>query len=99
VRTADWKAAYWLPAYVEKSFGYSPGTAALVFLGFSVAMTVGRWGTMFLPNTVGAIRLILLCVASAVLFSIASFAPIEGLRLRLHSEGLTESYLWPTDAR
>jgi fucose permease len=71
-----------------------------MFLGFSVAMTAGRWGTMFLPNTVGAIRLILLCVTSGVLFSIASFARTEGLAFAACIlVGLTESYLWPTDAR
>jgi fucose permease len=34
--------AYWLPAYAEKSLGYASWIAALAFLGFSLAMTVGR---------------------------------------------------------
>jgi fucose permease len=75
--------AYWLPAYAEKSLGYSPWIAGLAFLGFSLAMTLGRLGMMFLPKTVGAIQLMLFCcVASALLFPIASFAPVPDWRLR-----------------
>jgi fucose permease len=90
--------AYWLPAYAEKSLGYAPWTAALAFLGFSVAMTVGRLGIMLLPKTVGAIPLLLACCfASAVLFPIASFAPNPGLAVAACIlVGLTGSCLWPT---
>jgi fucose permease len=89
--------AYWLPAYAEKSLGYSPWIAGLAFLGFSLAMTVGRLGMMFLPKTVGAIPLILFCcVASALLFPIASFAPIPGLAIAACIlVGFTGSCLWP----
>jgi fucose permease len=90
--------AYWLPAYAEKSLGYAPWTAALAFLGFSVAMTVGRLGIMLLPKTVGAIPLMLVCcLASTVLFPIASFAPNPGLAVAACIlVGLTGSCLWPT---
>jgi fucose permease len=90
--------AYWLPAYAEKSLGYAPWTAALAFLGFSLAMTVGRLGMMFLPKTVGAIPLMLVCcVATAMLFPIASFAPNRGLAVTACIlVGLTGSCLWPT---
>jgi fucose permease len=90
--------AYWLPAYAEKSLGYAPWTAALAFLGFSVAMTVGRLGIMLLPKTVGAITLMLVCcLASTVLFPIASFAPNPGLAVAACIlVGLTGSCLWPT---
>jgi fucose permease len=90
--------AYWLPAYAEKSLGYAPWTAALAFLGFSVAMTVGRLGTMLLPKTVGAIPLMLVCcLASTVLFPIASFAPNPGLAvIACILVGFTGSCLWPT---
>jgi fucose permease len=90
--------AYWLPAYAEKSLGYSPWIAGLAFLGFSLAMTVGRLGMMFLPKTVGAIPLMLFCcVASALLFPIASFAPIPGLAIAACIlVGFTGSCLWPT---
>jgi fucose permease len=90
--------AYWLPAYAEKSLGYAPWTAALAFLGFSVAMTVGRLGIMLLPKTVGAIPLMLVCcLASSVLFPIASFAPNPGLAVAACIlVGLTGSCLWPT---
>ena len=55
--------AYWLPAYAEKSLGYSPWIAGLAFLGFSLAMTVGRLGMMFLPKTdwSHSVNAILLC--------------------------------------
>jgi fucose permease len=90
--------AYWLPAYAEKSLGYSPWIAGLAFLGFSLAMTVGRLGMMFLPKTVGAIPLMLFCcAASALLFPIASFAPIPGWAVAACIlVGLTGSCLWPT---
>jgi fucose permease len=90
--------AYWLPAYAEKSLGYAPWTAALAFLGFSLAMTVGRLGIMFLPKTVKAIPLMLVCcVATAVLFPIASFSPNRGLAVAACIlVGLTGSCLWPT---
>jgi fucose permease len=90
--------AYWLPAYAEKSLGYAPWTAALAFLGFSLAMTVGRLGIMFLPKTVGAIPLMLFCcLATVVLFPIASFAPNRGMSVgACILVGLTGSCLWPT---
>jgi fucose permease len=90
--------AYWLPAYAEKSLGYAPWTAALAFLGFSLAMTVGRLGIMFLPKTVGAIPLMLVCcLATVLLFPIASFAPIRGIAVAACVlVGLTGSCLWPT---
>jgi fucose permease len=90
--------AYWLPAYAEKSLGFSPWIAGLAFLGFSLAMTVGRLGMMFLPKTVGAIQLMLFCcVASTLLFPIASFAPVPGLAVAACIlVGFTGSCLWPT---
>ncbi len=90
--------AYWLPAYAEKSLGYSPWIAALAFLGFSLAMTVGRLGIMLLPKSVGAIPLMLVCcVATAALFPIASFAANPGLAVAACIlVGLTGSCLWPT---
>jgi fucose permease len=90
--------AYWLPAYAEKSLGYAPWMAALAFLGFSVAMTLGRLGIMLLPKTVGGIPLMLVCcLASTVLFPIASFAPNPGLAAAACIlVGLTGSCLWPT---
>jgi MFS family permease len=42
--------AYWLPAYAEKSLGYASWTAALAFLGFSLAMTVGTLGIILTKN-------------------------------------------------
>jgi fucose permease len=90
--------AYWLPAYAEKSLSFAPWTAGLALLGFSLAMTVGRLATMFLPKSVGAIPLMLICcVATAVLFPIASFAPNRGLAIAgCILVGLAGSCLWPT---
>jgi fucose permease len=90
--------AYWLPAYAEKSLAYPSWTAALAFLGFSVAMTVGRLGIMFLPKKIGAIPLMLVsCLGTALLFPIASFAANRGLAVAACILiGLTGSCLWPT---
>jgi fucose permease len=95
---AELGMAYWLPAYAEKSLGYAPWVAALTFLGFSLAMTVGRLGIMFLPKTFGAIPLMLVsCAATAVLFPIASFAPNRTVAVAACIlVGLSGSCLWPT---
>ncbi len=89
---------YWLPAYAEKSLGYAPWISALAFLGFSLAMTVGRLGIMFLPKTFGAIPLMLVsCGATAILFPIASFAPNPAWAVAACIlVGLSGSCLWPT---
>jgi fucose permease len=75
--------AYWLPAYAEKSLGYSPWIAGLAFLGFSLAMTLGRLGMMFLPKTVEAIQLMLFCVWPALcFFRLLPSRPFQDWRLR-----------------
>src|SRR4051794_36015102 len=68
--------AYWLPAYAEKSLGFSRWTAGMAFLGFSSGMAVGRLGIALLPHRIGPIRLMLACCAvTLVLFLLACFAP------------------------
>src|SRR5690606_29672321 len=68
------------------------------FLGFSLAMAVGRLGIVFLPRRVGPIELMLACcVASVVLFPLASFAPVNGVALACCIlAGLAGSCLWPS---
>ena len=103
----DWSAVSWSPVPLADRWGariFAVSGNALIavsllaFLGFSLAMTVGQLGMMFLPKTVGAIPLMLFCcVASALLFPIASFAPIAGLAIAACIlVGFTGSCLWPT---
>ena len=90
--------AYWLPAYAEKTLGYSPWTAGMALLAFSVAMTLGRLGIAFLPMKINVISLMLACcVASVILFVIASFSPIAAIAVgACVLVGLTGSCLWPS---
>ncbi len=90
--------AYWLPAYAEKSLGYSKWTAGLAFVGFSLAMAIGRLGILVLPRSVGPIRLMLFCCAgSVILFLLASFAPRHDIALAsCVLAGLAGSCLWPS---
>jgi fucose permease len=90
--------AYWLPAYAERSLGYAPWTAGMAFVGFSVAMAVGRIAIALLPHALSPIALMLACCgASAVLFVVASFAPWSAVALAACVlSGLTGSCLWPS---
>lgn len=90
--------AYWLPAYAEKTLGFSQWTAGMAFLGFSLAMAVGRLGILLLPRSVGPIAIMLTCcAASVVLFPLASFAPSNHVALACCVlAGLAGSCLWPS---
>lgn len=95
---AELGLAYWLPAYAEQTLGFSQWTAGMAFLGFSLAMAVGRIGILFLPKSMGAIPLMLAsCTASVILFPLASFAPSNELALVCCVlAGLAGSCLWPS---
>jgi fucose permease len=90
--------AYWLPAYAEKSLGFSRWTAGMAFLGFSSGMAVGRLGIALLPHSIGPIRLMLACCAATlVLFLLACFAPSRHLALAASVlAGVSGSCLWPS---
>ncbi len=90
--------AYWLPAYAEKTLGFSQWTAGMAFLGFSMAMAFGRIGIILLPKRIGPIELMLTsCILTAILFPLASFASSNSVALvACIAAGLTGSCLWPS---
>ncbi len=90
--------AYWLPAYAEKTLGFSQWTAGMAFVGFSLAMAVGRIGILLVPKRFGPIEIMLVCcVASILLFPLASFAPSNAMALVCCVlAGLAGSCLWPS---
>ena len=90
--------AFWLPAYAERTLGYSPTAAGLGLMGFTLAMTVGRLGIVALPRSLGPVKLMLWCCAlSVVLFAVASFSRHAGIALAACVlAGLTGSCLWPS---
>ncbi len=90
--------AYWLPAYAEGTLGFSRFHAGLGLVAFSIAMTVGRVGILFLPKSVSTITLMIVCCAlTALLFPIATFAPSGSVALAACVlSGLTGSCLWPS---
>ena len=90
--------AFWLPAYAERTLGYTPEAAGLGLMGFTLAMTVGRLGIVALPRTLAGVKLMLWCCAlSVVLFAIASFSTAPGIALAACVlAGLTGSCLWPS---
>ncbi len=90
--------AYWLPAYAEKTLGFSRFASGMGLVGFSIAMVVGRMGILLLPARINTVTLMLVCsVATAILFPIASFAGSKEIAMAACVlAGLTGSCLWPS---
>jgi fucose permease len=90
--------AFWLPAYAEKTLGYTAEVAGLGLMGFTLAMTLGRLGIVALPKTLPPVTLMLwCCVLTVLLFAAGSFVPHSGLALSACiAAGLTGSCLWPS---
>ena len=90
--------AFWLPAYAERTLGYSPEAAGLGLMGFTMAMTIGRLGIAALPRSLGPVKLMLwACALSVVLFALASFSTHPAIALAsCILAGLTGSCLWPS---
>jgi MFS family permease len=90
--------AYWLPTYAMRDLGFTKWTADMSFLGFSLAMAVGRLAVGFLGHKVSGMALLLGCsTSSAVLFVVASFVPVPLVALAACIlAGLTGSCLWPS---
>ena len=90
--------AAWLPAYAEKTLGYSAFVGALAFTGFLGAMAAGRIGAGFLSNTSNIMKVMLACcIGSVIFFLLASFAPSSPLALTACIlAGLAGSCLWPS---
>lgn len=90
--------AQWLPAYAEKTLGYSKEVAALALMAFSVTMTLGRMVVGVVAGRYSATTLMLAgCWSSAALFVVACFAPWPWLALTgCIAVGFTGSALWPS---
>ena len=90
--------AQWLPAYAEKSLGYSKLTGGMALTAFSVAMALGRIGIGMLGNRVPAVRTMIVgCAASVVFFIVGCFAPWPAVALgACILAGLAGSSLWPS---
>jgi fucose permease len=90
--------AYWLPTYAERDLHFDKFTADLAFLGFSLAMGIGRVLIGFLGMRVGPIRLMVVCCAMTTgLFLAGAFLPVAQLALAACiCAGLTGSALWPS---
>ncbi len=90
--------AQWLPAYAEKSLGYTPWLGGMALLAFSVAMTLGRMLVGLIGPRVRPLPLLIgCCWVSVALFLLASFAPWPPVALGASiAVGLTGSALWPS---
>jgi fucose permease len=90
--------AQWLPAYAEKSLGFSKWVGGMALLAFSLAMAFGRMIAGMLGNKVKPMVLLLFCCWSSVIFFLlACFSPSPYFALfSCIMVGLAGSCLWPT---
>ncbi|MEI8062830.1 MAG: MFS transporter [Verrucomicrobiota bacterium] len=90
--------AQWLPAYAEKSLGYSKWLAGLALLFFSLVMAIGRITAGMVGRRLNPFSLLLgCCVGSVFLFIVGCFAPWPVVALAAcMAVGITGSCLWPT---
>lgn len=90
--------AQWLPAYAEKSLGYSKWVAGLSLLFFSLAMAIGRIAAGMAGRRLNPFSLLLgCCLGSVFLFVVGCFAPWPAVALgACMVVGVTGSCLWPS---
>lgn len=90
--------AQWLPAYAEQTLKFSPWTAGMSLLFFSLAMAAGRIAAGMAGPRLNPIRLLLLCCwCSVALFLLGCFAPSPAVALAAcMAVGVTGSCLWPS---
>ncbi|MCP4642847.1 MAG: MFS transporter [bacterium] len=88
----------WLPAYAERSLGYSKSTGALALAGFSVGMMIGRIGAARLAKRVSLMTIMTVCAAStAVLIVAGMWLPVRWAALTACVlVGMTSSCVWPS---
>ena len=88
----------WLPAYAERTLGYSKSAGALGFAGFQGAMILGRWASALIVHRIGPIRLMVVCcILSIVSYVVCWTSPYAWLGLSgCIAVGLTSSSFWPT---
>ncbi len=90
--------AQWLPAYAEKSLGYSRWTSGMTLVFFSLAMAIGRITVGMFGARVSPYTVLLACsLGSAALFPVACFAPLPAAALAACMLlGAAGSCLWPS---
>ena len=90
--------AQWLPAYAEKSLGFSTWTSGMSLLVFSLAMAAGRIAVGISGHRLNPFVLLLgCCWGSVVLFLAGCFAPWPAVALAAcMAVGITGSTLWPS---
>lgn len=90
--------AQWLPAFAERSLGFTKATAALVLAGFSLAMFAGRIVSGHWLANVNPVRMMIaFCLACIVLLLIAAFVPQRSIALAACiALGFAVSCYWPT---
>jgi fucose permease len=90
--------AQWLPAYAEKSLGFSSWTGGMALLAFSIAMALGRMIVGVLGRKLDSFEIMEWgCALSVVLFMLGSFLPSpRGALAACVAAGFTGSCLWPT---
>ena len=90
--------AYWLPTYAERELHFAKFHADQAFLGFCLAMGIGRIAIGILGIRLSAIPLMLwCCVLTTGLFLAGSFLPVPMFALvACILAGLTGSALWPS---
>ncbi|MCC6794688.1 MAG: MFS transporter [Candidatus Hydrogenedentes bacterium] len=88
----------WLPAFAERSLGFTKASAALVLAGFSLAMFVGRMASgHWLANVNPAKMMLAFCAGCVVLLVVAAFVPQQGVALAACiALGFAVSCYWPT---
>lgn len=88
----------WLPAYTELGIGYEKWVGKLAFLGFAVAMTLGRFAAGHLGHRFAVITMMILgCLGSAVGYLLGSFSGVGPVALAACIlVGFTCSILWPS---
>lgn len=88
----------WLPAYAERSLGYSKATGGVALALFSVGMVFGRLGAGSLARYLSARRLLLFAGAGCVLaYVLSAVIPYPFVALvSCIAMGVTVSCLWPT---
>ena len=89
--------AQWLPAYAEKQLHFSAWTGGMAFLGFSVAMAVGRIGAGILGHKIDSYKIMLSCCWASIVFFLVACSPwIPPVALTACIlAGLAGSCLWP----
>jgi len=89
--------AQWLPAYAEKSLGYTRWISSMSLMAFSITMGVGRIASGVICQRISAVSLMLICCTlSVVLIIIGCFIPVSSVAMgACIFVGLAVACLWP----